>query len=265
MFSVCFIVAGMDKRKHLLEECIEAYKNSRYYGIDIFLYYQGEEFDSVKGKEVFGDVIIDSKPRGVFTPRYELMKRFGYAYDYVIIIDDDLFIQPETDYFKTIKYMETYRNVGATCLLHTERAVKNLIKSVNDGSEYFNVAGGLVISREAVACILEYFKDKEKDYTFDCFWLLLWIKGFDISKDYRSWAKHVASRKIDGQFTGFNEMRTVLEYVPIMTEYLNEPKTVFNHGQYEVDLPTINDINDSGLRERIRCRYEKSVHNRDNQ
>lgn len=99
MSDVCFIVAGMDNRIAFLERCIKCFKESRYADCDIYCYFQGGRWSEVQGREVFTEVVIDPNPRGVFTPRYELMKRFGVNYDYVIIIDDDLFILPETDYY----------------------------------------------------------------------------------------------------------------------------------------------------------------------
>ena len=250
MSDICFIVAGMDKRQHFMEECIDAFKKSRYSDCDIFCYWQGEKWGKVKGKEIFKDVVIDSMPRGVFTPRYELMKRYGTDYDYCIIIDDDLFIQSETDYYATIRLMQQFPNVGCACITHTQRAVKNRVEIVNSGNEYFNIAGGLVLSADAVRIILEYFADNERDYTFDCFWLLLWVKGYDLAKDFRSWAKHVAARKVNGQWSGFNESRVRLKYVPIMAEYIDDLRLVRNHGRDEMPIPTIGNVNERGRLER---------------
>lgn len=257
--DVCFIVAGMDNRIEFLNECIRNFRNSRYRDCDIYLYFQGERIGDVVGGDTFSGVITDSKPRGVFTPRYELMKRFGIMHDYCIIIDDDLFIQPETDYFKTIDFMRKNPNVGATCLTHSRRAVKNEIRIVNDGREYFNVAGGLVLSNRAVSEILAYFKDREADYTFDCFWLLLWVKGYDLAKDFRSWAKHVAARKVNGKWSGFNESRSKMPYIPFMPEYTNDLPEEFNHGKMEVKIPNLDDINDFGREERKSRRNRKEV------
>ena len=262
--KVCFIVAGMDKRIPFLNECIESFKKSRYVDCDIYLYFQGKNFNAVKDRNIFKDVIIDSEARGVFTPRYELMKRYGKDYDYVIIIDDDLFIQEETDYYATIKFMESFKNVGCACITHQKRAVKNEMRFIKSGKEYFNIAGGLILSKNAVETILDYFSDKEADYTFDCIWILLWIKGYDLVKDFRSWAKHVAARKVNGEWSGFNESRTALKYKPILEEYLENLKVVYGHGNYEVDIPTIDNVNARGIEER-RMNCEKGFRNRNNQ
>lgn len=164
----CFIVASMDKRIPFLNKCIDAYRNSKYSDCDIFLYFQGDKIDDVKGKEIFTEIVIDPKPRGVFTPRYELMKRFCGDYDYTILIDDDLYITEETCFEKTCKFMEAYKHVGCSTTMNRRQFIKNKIEIVPFGDE-INVQGGLVIRREAVLEIVEYFKDKEADYTFDCF------------------------------------------------------------------------------------------------
>lgn len=263
--NVCFIVAGMDKRIPFLNECIEAFRKSRYSDCDIYLYFQGEKFSDIQGSEIFTDIVIDREARGVFTPRYELLKRYGKDYDYVIIIDDDLFIQDETDYYATIRFMQKFKNVGCSCITHSRRAVCNRIEIIKNGREYFNIAGGLILSNQAVREILEYFADKERDYTFDCVWILLWIKGYDLAKDFRSWAKHTAARKVNGEWSGFNESRTALKYEPIFVEYLENLKTVFGHGKYEIDLPTIDNVNASGREERRRNREKGFCYRNDQQ
>lgn len=254
---ICFIVASMDKRIEFLERCIKCFRESEYAECDIYCYFQGEKWEQVQGREIFKDVVIDPKPRGVFTPRYELMKRFGTDYDYLILIDDDLFIGPDTKYYKTIKFMELNKNIGATCTLNIKSWLGNKIKIVQPGDN-FNVCGGMVFSRDAVQTILDYFADKEADYTFDCVWLLLWVKGYDLAKDFRSFASHktAQTRKLNGEWTGFNWSRVALEYVPFMTEYLNPPKIVFKGHRfgYEHSIPLLSDVNEAGLKERARCR-----------
>lgn len=257
--NVCFIVASMDKRIGFLERCIKCFAESKYAEYDIYCYFQGHLWDSVQGREIFKEVVIDPNPRGVFTPRYELMKRYGKDYDYVIIIDDDLFIQPETDYFGMIDFMRKFRNVGAMCCLNVKAHIKNRVDIVGQ-NDCFNVLGGMVFSRAAIQTILDYFADKEKDYTFDCVWLLLWIKGYDLAKDFRSFAVHktAGTQKIDGEWTGFNWSRFKMNYVPFMPEYLNEPKQEYNPKRYgwERGIPSLKDVNEKGLEERGKCRKD---------
>lgn len=244
--NICFVVAGMSKRRAFLEKCIDHFVNSRYYGeCDIFCYYQGDDFQDVRGKEVFANVVIDSKPRGVFTPRYELMKRFAKDYDYTILIDDDLYIQEETDYYGTINFMEQFPSVGVCTIQLLKFHVKNRI-TIND-IDYYNIQGGMVIKKDVVNIVLDYFRDKEKDYTFDHIWLLAYIYGYDLAKDFRSYAIHMPSKKVDGKYTGFAESRKTLQYVPIMEEYINDTGVVYKHGSFVHELPEVKDINKKGL------------------
>lgn len=241
----------MDKRKHLLERCISAFVSSKYSDMDIFCYYQGSQWANVRGKEVFKDVVIDPNPRGVFTPRYELMKRYAHNYDYTILIDDDLFIGPDTKYFDTIRFLESSagKNVGACTTMNTKRFVRNEIRIVSTNDD-INVSGGMVIRRAAILDIIKYFSSKEADYTFDVFWILLYIKGWDLARDYRSFAEHRPVVKINGEHTGFNSSLVGMPYVPIMSEWIREPKMVFRHGRQERETPTLKDINAAGLAER---------------
>lgn len=246
MSSICFIVAGMDKRKHFLERCIAAFLNSLYKTCDIFCYYQGELWDSVVGKEIFKSVIIDSKLRGVFTPRYELMKQFAKDYDYTVIIDDDLFIEKETDYYKAVKFVEFMGDSVVVSLSNSK--TKNLIERRND----INIDGGMVIPRRGIMEILDYFRDKEKDYTFDYFWLFLYVKGFDLYKDWRSKSNHVPSRKVNGEFTGFNYSRYHLEYIPMMEEWFKPAKFADGHGSHGAQFIHVSDLTEAGKAERLR-------------
>lgn len=251
MFNVCFIVAGMDKRICFLERCIEHFKNSRYADCDIYCYFQGEKWETVKGREIFKDVVIDSKPRGVFTPRYELMKRFAKNYDYTILIDDDLYILQETDYFKSAKFIRQFNDNVIVAVSNTK--VNGIVECCPIG---VNIEGGMVFPRKAINAILEYFADKEMDYTFDYFWLLCYVKGFDVYRDRRSRAKHVSVRKVDGEYSGFNYSLMNKPYIPMLMEYYDNPGTCINHGRGEPRFMSFNKLNSNGKAERERNRAQ---------
>lgn len=251
MTTVCFIVASMDKRIPFLERCIKHYKASKYAGYDIYCYFQGSKWEEVQGREIFKEVVIDPNPRGVFTPRYELMKRFGKDYDYCIIIDDDLYILPETDYDKSIKFIQMAHDRAIISLTNTK--VDGRIEAFPEG---INIEGGLVLPNSAVRTILEYFKDKEADYTFEYFWLLCYVKGFDVYRDRRSRAQHVPVRKVDGEYTGFNYSLVNKPYIPMLTEFFDNPGTHFQHGRIEPKFLSFRHLNDAGKVERSRCKAE---------
>ena len=242
--TVCFIVASMDKRIPFLERCINHYKASKYAECDIYCYFQGSKWESVQGREVFKGAVIDPNPRGVFTPRYELMKRFAKDYDYCIIIDDDLYILPDTDYDKTIKFIRAMKNHAIVSVTNTK--VNGLIEENPD----INIEGGMVFPRSAILEILDYFKDKERDYTFDYFWYLCYVKGYDLYRDRRSRAQHVPCRRVDGKLTGFNESIMSKPYIPMMTEYFRSPGTWFNHRRIEPNFTRPYHLTDLGKRER---------------
>ena len=254
MKTKCFIIASSDDRVHLLKKCIDCAKKSRYSDCDFFLYFQGKnrDFDI----SFFSEIIWDNQLRGVFTPRYELMKRYGRNYDYIIIIDDDLFLNPNTSYENSIAFCGANNHVGAVALTHTKNAVKNEIRCVSGTSEYFNVCGGLVLPKRSVNLILEYFKDKEKDYTEDVFWLLLYVKGFELYKDYTSYSTHIANRKtVNGELSGYNKMRLEKPHVPILTEWFDSKKEIIDNGlSCRWKLKEMKDINQNGINERVRNR-----------
>ena len=243
--NFCFILGGMQNRKHLLQKCISALNQSKYKGTDAFLYFQGDSLDGVEGISTFTDIVMDRKPRGVFTPRYELMKRFSREYDFTILIDDDLYISPHSNFEKSISLFKQLPFVG--CVSGTNsKIVPGKIERQPD----VNIDGGLVFSRESIEVILDYFKDQERDYTFDVFWLLLYVKGYDNYKDWRTYSDHRVTVKVDGKFSGFNWARANLPYVPMMQEWFKEPKPTYNHGRIERRIPSIRDITEEGMAER---------------
>ena len=193
-------------------------------------------------------MIIDKALRGVFTPRYELMKRFAKDYDYTVIIDDDLFIEEGTDYYGAVKFIEFMGGAAVVSLSNSK--TKKFVELKND----INIDGGMVIPRRGIIEILNYFSDKEKDYTFDYFWLFLYVKGFDLYKDWRSRSNHVPSRKVNGRFTGFNYSRYHMEYIPMMEDWFNPAKFAAGHGSTGAQFIHVSDITEEGKAERAKNR-----------
>ena len=251
--SHCFILASSDDRIHLLNQCIDCIKNSRYSDCDFFLYYQGKSRDF--DVDFFSGIVWDDDLRGVFTPRYELMKRFCLRYDYTILIDDDLFMNQDTSYETAMLFCNMEPMAGAVALTHSKPAVKNEIRCVSGTREYFNICGGLVLPQKSIKIILEYFVDKEQDYTEDVFWLLLYVKGLDLYKDYHSYATHIANRKSkNGELTGFNKMRIEKPHVPMLSEWFESKKECLANGTSRWKLKDVKDITSAGILERNRTR-----------
>ena len=243
---VCFIVASTWNRLHLLEKCLEHYKQSKYCDCDIYLYFQGEGLYAALDCSIFSGIERSGDLRGPFTPRYELMKKYGINYDYTIVIDDDLFIRDMTDYDGTIRFIEKTPYVGCVCGANSK--IKPFVELKND----INIEGGMVFPQRSIEAICKYFADKERDYTFDPFWLLLWVKGFDLYKDWRTYAEHKPCQKVSGKLTGFNETLVEKTYIPIMPEWFNDPPVIWRHKRYERDMPKLRDIKNDGLEERKR-------------
>ena len=260
MQKCCIILASSDDRMHLLKKCVECLKKSRYKDTDTYLFFQGnEDCISEEYRSFFKGILWDKKLRGVFTPRYELMKKFCLEYEFTILIDDDLFMNESTSYERCMRFCEFQKRAGAVALTHSKENVKNQIRCVSGTSEYFNVCGGLVFPRESIKTIIEYFKDKERDYTEDVVWLLLYVKGYDLYKDYSSYASHKANRKSEnGNFTGYNKMRIEKPHVPMLSEWFHESTEMLN-GTKVWKLKEMTDINEKGIEERRKNYDSKQI------
>ena len=256
--NCCFIVASMDSRIDLLNRCVDAIKASGYCNADVFLFFQGTHADEIQDKEFFKEILQSPNPRGVFTPRYECIKQFGINYDFSIIIDDDLFMYPDTSYESAMDFLNNNEDAGCVCIGSSNNKRENKIVCFSDSMEYYNICGGLVLPKRSMQIILDYFKDKEADYTEDMFWLLLYVKGYDLWKDYSSNAVHVSNyrtkeQKQKKEFTGYAAMRIEKPYLPILQEYFSDPKLTTYNGLYDRpirDIKSLKHINANGLRER---------------
>ena len=254
MRTHCFILASSDDRIHLLNKCVRCIKNSMYAQSDVYLYYQGTNIEAVEDKHFFKSIIVDDRLRGVFIPRYELMRRFCLDYDFTILIDDDLFMYPYTSYENCMDFLEFNQSAGCCCISMHGQKIKNVIKCVSDTKEDYNVFGGMVFPKRSIKCILEYFEDKAIEYSEDMVWLLLYVKGFDLYRDYSSKAIHICNQKTkDGKPTGFLKARYERAYVPILPNWFNS-KRVFNklHGRIMWKIKEVSDINEQGKAERMR-------------
>ena len=255
--SFCIILASTDGRQHILEECVNCLK-TKYRNVDTFLYYQGSlDFDT----QYFKGVICDNNLRGVFTPRYELMKQYCLDYDYTIIIDDDLFITRDTNYEDAIKEIEKRNNVGCVTTLSNVKSanVKHKIVLVDETTKYwssrYNVGGGMILPRNSIKAIIDYFKDKEHDYTEDQFWLLLYVKGYDLYIYLGSTAIHKGNAHVAGDgLSGYIKYIREHEYSPILTKWYDQPSPVTIEGKTVVRIKNLNNLNDKGRIEREKNR-----------
>lgn len=255
--SHCFIVAGMDGRIGALERCVDCIKASKYADSDVYLYYQGTELYKLQDRDFFKYTIVDAQPRGVFTPRYELMKRFSLDYDFTIIIDDDLFMYPDTSYENAMAFLNQVPTAGCVCIGTHFNKRENKMVCVSDNMGYYNIRGGLVLPQNSVKIILDYFNDKEADYSEDTVWLLLYVKGLDLWQDHSSNAIHTSNYKEKKKHTGYSMVRLTKPYIPILSEYFNDTELTTENGRWDIPVRNIKSlchINDKGLAERNRNR-----------
>lgn len=257
--KICFILASSDDRLFLLNQCIECAKNSRYSDCDFYLYYQGKQRNDFD-VSFFSGIIWDDNLRGVFTPRYELMKRFCLQYDYTILIDDDLFLRRDTSFENSIRFLQIEPKAGAISILHNTNTLRNEIRCVSGTKQYFNICGGMVFPKKSIKIILDYFKDKEQDYTEDVVWLLLYVKGYDLYKDFSSASMHTANRKTKNkELSGYNKMRVEKPHIPMLSEWFDSKKEYSDVLQSEVwKLKEMTDINKYGMVEREKNKIHNS-------
>ena len=249
-------MASSDDRIHLLNKCIACIKGSRYKDADFYLFYQGSRFDEVKDSDIFKEVLFDSKLRGIFTPRFELMEKFCIDYDFTILIDDDLFLYPTTSYETAMWFLDMNQKAGAVSIVTHKKKTRKEITKVKETDYNFNVDGGMVFPNRAIRVIVDYFKDKKDDYTEDMFWLLLYVKGFDLFRDWTSQAEHNFNEfSVDNsELTGFSKMRVEKEYKPILTEYFDTPSMCYRkeYGKSVRSIKTLRNLNDAGREERTK-------------
>lgn len=261
MGKLCFILAGSQDRAHLLKRCISCVNNNALYrNADIYLYWQGKR-ESIPCVERFSDIVISDSLRGVFLPRYVLFERFGVNYEYTILIDDDLFMYPDTTYETAIAYLAMNKDNGVCNIGWQFEKRRNELRKISYNSERYNVYGGLVFPNKCVKTIVDFFKGTDENVTEDIFWILLYVKGFDLYRDFSSNAVHTCHRKsIDGKESGYYKMRLEKPYKPLLPQYTKGEmvKDEFGNGM-RWKIPECKDVNNTGMAERKRCRKEMGL------
>lgn len=250
----CFILASSQDRTKLLRRCIEDMsKNELYKNADIYLYWQGTE-EAIPYKERFNDIIISPTLRGIFKPRYELFKRCK-DYDYVILIDDDIFMYPDTTYEGAISFLKMMDNKGICNLGSHFDKRRNQLQMIDYSKDDYNVCGGIVFPKECIEVLIDYFKDTPENVTEDIFWILLYIKGYDLYRDFSSNVIHTCHRPADnGEPSGYYKLRIEKPYIPLLPEYTNH-KLIPDYcrkGQFRYKIPETRDVNVKGLEERMK-------------
>lgn len=259
--SYCFILAGSEDRGYLLDRCISSMKNNKYYhSADLYLYWQGDE-SKIPQKDAFKGIVVKESLQGVFLPRYTLFDMVGDRYDYTILIDDDIFMYPDTSFEGAMSFLQTIGDNGICNIgRHFERR-RNEIRTINYQCENYNVQGGIVFPRKCVRVITDYFRGRRTDVTEDVFWILLYVKGYDLYRDFSSNLIHICHRPSkDGAVSGYYKWRIEKPHVPLLPEYITERLVKDEFGdRMRYKVPECRDVNEEGIAERMRCRKEMGL------
>lgn len=258
--NYCFIVAGSEERSHHLKRCVEAINGNQIHkDADIYLYWQGSE-DSIPYKDRFSGILISPDLKGIFTPRYELFRCYGLIYDYTILIDDDLFMYPDTTYQTAMDFLKMQGNDGICNLGRQYDKRRNEIRVLDYAREDYNVNGGIVFPRECVETILDYFHGPNDNVTEDIFWILLYVKGYELYRDFTSNVIHASHRTDkDGKMSGYLRERLTKPHVPLLPEYTTgrQVKDFFTDGK-RWKIPECRDVNKAGMEERERNKARRA-------
>lgn len=261
MKQYCFVLASSSDRVHLLKRCIESLnKNNLYKDADIYLFWQGDE-NEIPYKNRFAGIISSDRLRGVFYPRYALFEKFSVDYEYTILIDDDLFVYEDTSYENAMRFLKMINNNGICNLGRQFDKRRNELRRINYSSEDYNVNGGLVIPNKGVKILVDFFKDTDESVTEDIFWILLYIKGFDLYKDFTSNALHSSHRKSkNGEASGYFKWRLEKPHVPLLPQYTKQKLVKdFFGDRMRYKIPECRDVNEAGMIERAKCRKEMGL------
>lgn len=261
MKKLCFVLAGSEDRGHHLDRCIKCFsKNTFYKDADIYLYWQGDA-EKIPHKEKFTNIIVVDKLAGVFMPRYVLFSTYGIKYEYTILIDDDAFMYPDTSYESAINFLESIGNTGICCIGQQYHKRRNEIRLIDYATENYNVSGGLVFPNRCVKILVDFFSETDASVTEDIFWILLYIKGFDLYKDFSSNLIHTCHRpNKKGEASGYYKWRLEKPHIPLLPQYTNAQLVKDDFGdRMRWKIPECRDVNEAGLKERTKCRKEMGL------
>ena len=230
-------------------------ENKLYKDTDIYLYWQGNA-DKIPYKEKFTKIIVSDKLRGIFLSRYTLFATYGMLYDYTILIDDDMFMYPDTSYEGAITFLGAIQNNGICNIGRQFDKRRNELRMIDYAHEDYNLFGGIVFPKKCIEVIVDFFKNTDEKVTEDIFWILLYIKGFDLYRDFSSNLIHTCHRpNKKGGASGYYKWRLEKPHFPLLPQYTIQKQVKDDFGdRMRWKIPECRDVNEAGLRERERCR-----------
>ena len=259
--SYCFILAGSEDRAYLLERCVNCInQNVLYANADLYLYWQGND-SKIPYRERFADIMSVPTLQGIFVPRYTLFKTYGVRYDYTILIDDDMFMYPDTSYESAMNFLSAINNNGICNIGRQFDRRRNELLMIDYAHEDFNLFGGIVFPLKAVKVLVDFFDGTDPNVTEDIFWILLYIKGFDLYRDYSSNLIHTCHRPAkNGDASGYYKWRLEKKHIPLLPQWTIPHLVKDDFGErMRWKIPECRDVNAEGLAERARCRKEMGL------
>lgn len=259
--SFCFVLASSEDRAYLLDRCIKCINENRLYSkADVYLYWQGNE-NKIPYKDRFAGIISAPTLQGIFLPRYTLFKTFGVRYDYTILIDDDMFMYPDTSYETAIAFLQAIGNTGICNIGRQFDRRRNELRVIDYAHEDFNLFGGIVFPQRCVQILVDFFEGTDPKVTEDIFWILLYIKGFDLYRDFSSNLIHTCHRPAkNGDASGYYKWRLEKPHIPLLPQWTEAHLVKDDFGdRMRWKIPECRDVNEAGLAERMRCRREMGL------
>lgn len=261
MSEFCFVLASSEDRAYLLDRCIRCInQNKNYSDAKVYLYWQGDE-SKIPYKDRFTQIISAPTLQGIFLPRYTLFKTFGDKYDYTILIDDDMFMYPDTTYEGAIAFLSMIGDNGICNIGRQFDKRRNELRIIDYFREDFNLFGGIVFPKKCIKVLVDFFADTDPKVTEDIFWILLYVKGFDLYRDFSSNLIHTCHRpNKKGEASGYYKWRIEKPHIPLLPQYTNAHLVKDDFGdRMRWKIPECRDVNEAGMRERERCRKEMGL------
>lgn len=254
--SYCFVVASSEDRSHLLDRCVLCIReNDNYKNADLFLYWQGDR-DAIPHADLFTGITCVETLQGIFLPRYTLFAKYGDAYDYIILIDDDMFMYRDTSYETAMDFLKSIDNNGICNIGRQFDRRRNELRVIDYSHEDYNLFGGIVFPRKCVRVLVDFFSQTDPSVTEDIFWVLLYIKGFDLYRDFSSNLIHTYHRPAkDGGTSGYYKWRLEKPHIPLLPQWTSAKLVKDDFGdRMRWRIPECRDVNEAGLRERMQNR-----------
>lgn len=168
---------------------------------------------------------------------------------------------PDTSYENAIAFLGAIDNNGICNIGRQFDKRRNQLSMIDYAHEDYNLFGGIVFPQKCIEVLVDFFKDTDPAVTEDIFWILLYIKGFDLYRDYSSNLIHTCHRPAkDGSASGYYKWRLEKPHIPLLPQYTISHLVKDDFGdRMRWKIPECRDVNEAGLKEREKCRKEMNL------